>query len=700
MTISDPILKIGVDIGGTFTDVVGLTGSGRLFEAKVPSNKARPDLALRGGLEDLSRHSGDASVQEMLGSAETVVQGTTVALNAVLQGRGARTALLCTEGFRDTLEIRLGQKDERYRFDHQPPEPLVPRHLRIPIRERVDKNGAIRTPLREDDVRTAAARLAEEAIEAVAICFLWSFSNAEHEQRAAELLQQELGSAFITTSSEVLPRIREYDRVSTTVLNAYVGPTVARYVDQTEGMLRQLGFYGRVRYVQSNGGQAESGEVLRRPVALLMSGPAAAPAAGRQFVDLLGEDFITIDMGGTSFETCLVRQQLPEMRARGEIAGYRVAAPAVDVHTIGAGGGSIATLHEGLVSVGPQSAEAYPGPACYARGGDRPTLTDANVVCGVLDPDALLGGRFEIDATLSTAAIERHIAEPARADVRSVAAGIIQLSTQNMSDAIRHITIQRGHDPRNYSLLVGGGAGGVHATALATDLGIKRVVVPRVASELCAFGAVVADLRHDYTRSYVGSLRSLDLSAVAALFEDMEAEGREALRAEGAVDGDMSFIRSVDLRYKNQVWEVTVDVSDVELRGHPGAVETRFHARHAELYGFSEPESATELISLTLTAIARSTRVVKAPSDETSAAGDGARPGRRRHVLFGRDMEPIESPVLVPEEIPGGEWIPGPAVIEERNTTILVGPGWRAKLLIPEAAYVLEQSTHTNGGPQ
>jgi N-methylhydantoinase A len=696
--MNDPILKIGVDIGGTFTDLVGLTGTGTLFEAKVPSNKPRPDLALRGGLEELSRQCGAASVQDMLSSAETVVQGTTVALNAVLQRRGARTALLCTQGFRDTLEIRLGEKDERYRFDYQPPEPLVPRHLRIPIGERVDKNGVVRMPLKEDDVLAAAARLAAEEIEAVAICFLWSFSNPEHELRAAELLRRELGPAFVTTSSEVLPRIREYDRVSTTVINAFVGPTVARYVEQTEGMLRQLGFYGRVRYVQSNGGQAESAEVLRRPVALLMSGPAAAPAAGRQFVGLLGQDFITIDMGGTSFETCLVRQQLPEMRARGEVAGYRVAAPAVDVHTIGAGGGSIATLHEGLVSVGPESAEAYPGPACYARGGERPTLTDANVVCGVLDPDALLGGRFEIDASLSGAAIDRHIAGPAGADRMSVAAGIIQLSTQNMADAIRHITIQRGHDPRNYSLLVGGGAGGVHATALATDLGIRRVVVPRVASELCAFGAVVADLRHDYTRSYVGNLRSVDLSAVARLFEDMELQGREALRAEGAGDAEMTFVRSVDLRYKNQVWEVTVDVTDVQLNGHPAAVEDRFHARHAELYGFSEPESATELISLTLTAIARSNAAIEVASDDTHAIGGGERPERRRRVLFGRDEEPVESPVLVPEDVAPGRWIDGPVVIEERNTTILVGPGWRAQLRMPEAAYVLEQSAGTNGG--
>jgi N-methylhydantoinase A len=386
--------RIAVDIGGTFTDLVAAAGDGSIFEAKVPSRRHHPDAALKEGLGELAAATGAGGVADLLRQTSIVIQGTTVAINAVLQRSGAKTGLLTTDGFRDTLEIRLGYKDERYRFDYQAPEPLVPRALRLTARERIDKEGRVHTPLSDADVLAAAERFAAAGVDSIAVSFLWSFLDRRHEDRAAELLRERLPDVFITTSADVLPRIREYNRTSTTVLNAYVGPIVARHVANTQDALRDLGFAGRIRYVQSNGGLAEAAEVSRRPVLLLVSGPAAGPAAGLQFASLAGRDFITIDVGGTSFDTCLVRDGLPDMRSISDLDGYRVGTPLIDVHAIGSGGGSLAELDEGLLRVGPRSAEAVPGPACYQRGGLRATVTDANVTSGLLNPRELLGGRL------------------------------------------------------------------------------------------------------------------------------------------------------------------------------------------------------------------------------------------------------------------------------------------------------------------
>ncbi|MEZ5101575.1 MAG: hydantoinase/oxoprolinase family protein [Thermoleophilia bacterium] len=683
------MLRIGVDAGGTFTDLIAAADDGTVVEAKVPSDRERPDVALRAGLEQLARRLDLVDARALLTGTGIVIQGTTVAVNAVLQAKGARTGLLCTDGFRDTLEIRLGYREERYDFTYLPPPPLVPRWLREPIRERVGADGDVRVPLVEADVRAAAERLADAGVEAVAVCFLWSLLRPEHEQRTARLLRELLPGAFVCASVDVLPRIREYDRTSTTVLNAYVGPIVARYVERTEALLRDLGFAGRVRYVQSNGGLAEASEVLRRPVLLLVSGPAAAPAAGLHFAGLAGRDFIAIDMGGTSFDTCLVREGLPAMRSSTEIDGYRVATPLIDVHTIGAGGGSIATLDAGLLRVGPESAEAVPGPACYRRGGERATVTDANVVAGLLGPGGLLGGGFPIDAALARGAVERDVAGPGGIDVDDAAAGVIEVVSRNMADAIREITVRRGHDPRDYALVVGGGAGGLHAARLADELGIERVVVPRVASAFCAFGAAVADLRHDTTRALVGDTRQLDLGLVASTFEQLEQDAARALIDEGADAASIRFVRLLELRYKNQIWEVPVDATGVDLRA-PGAreeVERRFHARHDELYDYAQPGYACELISATLTAIGPSPRLRRAGA---VAPREPAQPTSARPVRFGRAAGPLETPVHAGPALAPGQALVGPAVIEEPNTTIAVPPGWRATLVGREQAYVLE----------
>lgn len=684
--------RIGIDIGGTFTDLVAASGTGEVTEAKVPSNRENPEIALAKGLEELANAVGAADVLALLSDTSLVIQGTTVALNAVLQGAGAKTALLCTGGFRDTLAIRLGYKEERYVFGYTPPPPIVPRHLRLPIGERVNSNGEVTLPLAEADVKRATAVLREEEIEAVGICFLWSFLNADHERRAAEMVRRELPDVFVSVSSDVLPKIREYNRASTTVLNAYVGPIVQRYVDRTERILRDLGFGGRIRYIQSNGGLAEAAEVTRRPVLLLMSGPAAAPAAGLQFTEITGPNFITVDMGGTSFDACIVRDGLPETRDVADLNGYRVATRLIDVQTIGSGGGSIATLDAGLLRVGPESAEAYPGPACYRRGGTEATVTDANVVAGFLNPVELLGGRFQIDGSLAEEAVDHHVANAVGLSVREAASGIIDVVCRDMSEAIREISVRRGRDPRDYSLLVGGGAGGLHAAQLADELGIVKVVVPRIASALCAYGAVVADIRHDYGRSYVGDTRTVNLANLEAVFTELEGAARVALADEAIPQDRTRLIRSLELRYRDQVYECEIDVSDLALGS--GSAETRaelerrFHEKHGALYEFNQPGYPCQVVSANLSAIGTTSKIGTGGYRRQAPVDAQSKP-EIRSVVFGRQEPPVDVDVVRGERIRPGERIEGPAIIEEPNTTIVVPPAWVAVFRGEVQAYEL-----------
>ena len=687
--------RIAIDIGGTFTDLIGASEDGALVEAKVPSDPQNPEGALTAGLAELATRFEERSLTSLLANTVLIIQGTTVAINAVLQGTGAKTGLVCTGGFRDTLEIRLGYKEERYVLPYAPPPTLVPRHLRIPVTERVDKTGAVRIPLAHDEVEEAARRFEADGVEAVAICFLWSFRHPEHEQQAQELLQKLLPGVFVTTSADILPRIREYNRTSTTVLNAYVGPVCARHINQTESLLTSLGFQGRLRYLQSNGGLAEAAEVRRRPVLLLLSGPAAAPAAGLQFAGLAGNSFLTIDMGGTSFDACLVRDGLPDMRSSADVSRYRVATALIDVHTIGAGGGSIASVSEGLLEVGPASAEAHPGPACYARGGATATVTDANVVVGRLNQSALLGGRFPIDASLAQGALSEEIATPLDIDdLHQAAGGVLEVVSRNMAEAMREITVRRGHDPRDFSLVAGGGAGGLHAAELASGLGINRVVIPRIASAFCAFGAIVADLRHDYTTSYVGGIRTLEPAALARVFADIEARGRSALRDENVEESEMRFVRSLEMRYEDQVYECEIDVSDVKLGDSPDDVrktlEDRFHQRHDDLYEYSQPGAPCEVVSLTLTAVGLSPQLQLQSASQGPTHSSFPEVVDRRLVAFDRTLPPVETPIFSGDSCHGDYALDAPAIVEEMNTTIVVPPGWHLRFHGREQAYVLE----------
>jgi N-methylhydantoinase A len=685
--------RLGIDVGGTFTDFVLVDDEGNLTEAKTASTPSNPGEAIQKGLSELGEQLG-LTESEVLGRCSLFIHGTTVALNALLQHRGAKTGLICTEGFRDSLEIRLGYRDAQYRYDfgHPPPQQLVPRRLRLPVRERIDKAGKVLVPLSEEDARRCVDRLGEEGVEAVAIGLLWSFYNPVHEQRLAELIRRELPHCYLSLSSEVAPQIGEYDRVSTTVLNAYIGPVLLDYLRRTEDLLRSLGYAGEIRYIQSNGGIASPDVIAQRPILCLNSGPAAAPAAGLFYGHLLQEkNLITMDMGGTSFDACLIEDGTPRAKDATDVHRYRLVAPMLDINTIGAGGGSIAWLDVGLLRVGPQSAGAVPGPACYMRGGSLPTVTDADVVLGYLNPRVLLGGRFPIDAGLGRAAIAEKIAVPLGVTVEEASRGIFEVVNRSMANAISEISLERGYDPREFVVVAAGGQGAVHAAAIVKDLEIGSIIVPKNASTFCAFGALVTSIRHDYRRSHAVRLSALDPAHLEQDFAAMEAKGYAEMAMEGVPRYQVRIARSLAMRYAEQIFEVAVDVTNLQLgAGCVPALREKLDAQHEKEYTYRHTSGDGEIISamVTMTGPPPIIRLLEQAGESVAAS---AHIKETRPVFFSETDAYCDTPVFDGPALRPGHVLSGPAIVEENHTTIVVPPEWRLELT-PYRCYLMRCS--------
>jgi N-methylhydantoinase A len=682
--------RVGIDTGGTFTDLVVVDGGGKVELFKTPSTPAEPHEAIGNALELASRARG-ASVREFLGRCELVIHGTTVALNALLTLRGAKTGMLFTAGHEDSLEIRLGHKEDghRYDFDYAPAPMLVPRRLRRPVRERVLHDGTVREELNEDDVRAAAELFGAEGVEAVGICFLWSFRNPDHEERAAAIVAAALPDVRITTSAELLPQLGEYVRASTVAVNAFVGPRLARHVEQVEALLQEYGYAGSLRYVQSNGGLTGGEAFVARAAAALNSGPAAAPAASSFFVaDTEASGIVTLDMGGTSADMCITdRSAAADLVKDATVGRYPIGLPMVNVVSIGAGGGSIASVdRHGILRVGPESAEAMPGPACYQRGGVEPTVTDALVVLGYLNQEALLGGELPISTELAREAVRSRVAEPLGISVERAAAGIFEVINQNMVAGVRTVTVERGHDPRDFALLTGGGATAAHAGRLAAELGMDEVLVPRVSSGLCAFGEAIADAKHTFVGSYPGPLPEIDAGRLEAMLAELEERGRGRLREEGFTDEQMWSERYLDMKYIDQVHQCSVKIPDVTIAPESlGEIADAFHARHEALYTYCERDNVPELLNLEVTVYGRGALPGRG---EAGSAGDGAggtADTPTRSARYVEDPEtPVDTPVHQGGEIATGETILGPAIVEEPTTTIVVFPGWELSLVAPD----------------
>ncbi len=672
-------LQIGIDVGGTFTDFLVTRTDSQPHIHKVLSTPSDPSIGLLNGLDAIASNMG-LTLEQLAESIETIVHGTTVTTNAILTHTGAKTGLLTTEGVRDALEMRRGIREEQYNNRYTNVPPLVPRYLRLPVRGRLNYRGDTIDDLNIDDVRRAIQLFNKEDIQAVAVCFMNSFANPQQERQAADLVREELPDAFLSVSSDLLPSIRFYNRISTTVLNAYVGPKLSSYLDRLAARLKEIGFAGVFLVMQSNGGVVSPQVARDAPALTLLSGPAAGPGAGLGYARLHGHDnCVTIDMGGTSFDAALVRDGNPIVVTEGEINRYRIAFPMLDIVTIGAGGGSIGWIDEGgLLRMGPASAGADPGPACYGSGGVKPTCTDADLILGYLDPGFFAGGKMRLDRDAAHQAIDENIARPLGLSVEKAAAGMYRVINTNMAQGVREVSIKRGYDPREFPMVVAGGAGPVHACMICRELDISMFIVPRESSIFCAAGMLISDLQHDFVQSFVSVFGNIDWAELDRMVSAMIQDGADLLAREGIPDDRRRFSLKLDCRYVKQYHEVSFPVALEAVRAADAtAIAELFHAEHKRLYGYSlEGESAPiELINVRLRAVG----VTEKPSYvEEDRAGPDAAPARKgeRTVYIPEDREPRSVAVYDGHKTRHGNYIVGPAIIEQVNTTLFLSASY------------------------
>ncbi len=666
--------RIGIDVGGTFTDIVAIDDSGRVSLAKAATTPNDQSIGVIDALNGLAGEL-EISLGDLLGQAERIVHGTTVATNALLERKGAKVGLLTTQGHRDILEMREGLKPERYNLRLAPPEPLAPRYLRLGVRQRIDAAGIVRIPLNRRSLNRAIAALKAEDVESVAVCYLHSYRDPADELATRDALAKAMPGVAVSLSSEVLPQIKEFERVSTTVVNAYVGPILERYLTQLAERLRDAGHAGTLLIMLSHGGVAPVDEAVRLAAGTVLSGPAGGVGGGRHSAKILGlGDLIPFDMGGTSTDISLIVDGQANLSSNRSVAGERIALPSLDIVTLGAGGGSIARVDAGgVLHVGPHSAGADPGPACYGRGGGAPTVTDANLLLGYLDPGNFLGGRQQLDVDAAAAAVAP-LAKALGIEVIEAAAGIHRVVNTTMAEGIRLISVRRGVDPRRFALLSFGGAAGIHITDLARQLEIGRVVAPRVASVLSAWGMLTSDLRFEVSRTHVGDTTALGADALRALYADMEDEGRRRLAA--WFDGPVRLQRTADMRYGEQVFEIDVplDAVDWESGGLIQQVWDCFHGRHEELFTYALRDQEVVLVNARIAVIGV---LPETPAESLDAAGPPAGPKAMRRVFLGNWHEIA---VYDLDTLPAGQDIDGPAIVESQTTTILLRGGDRATI--------------------
>lgn len=664
------MLSVGVDIGGTFTDVVCRDAEGRLSYFKLPTTRKDESLAVLQAVEQIVREQGHpASAISRFG------HGTTVATNAVLERRGAKIGLLTTAGFRDVLEIGRQMRHQMYDILLKPETPgfLAPGERRIEVRERVDAKGEVIEPLNEDDVRTAARRLVELGVEAIAICFLFSFRNPAHERRAREIIESEFPHVFVGVSHEVDPAFREYERTVVTAFDAYVKPVIDRYLSRLERGLATAGVGAPLQVVQSRGGLMVSPIARRRPVRLFLSGPAAGVIGAKIAGATAGvTDLITVDIGGTSCDIALISQGKALVRADGLVDGYPVRVPMVDVNSIGSGGGSIAWLDSaGGLRVGPKSAGSEPGPACYGRGGELPTVTDASVLLGYIDPGYFAGGTLSLQPALAERAIREHIAEPLGMSVHEAALGIHRVLNAQMAEGIRLVSIRQGLDPRLFALLPLGGGGGVHATALASDLAIDRIVVPRFPGVLAAAGLLAAPVEHEVSAAFGRALTGLPIREVRASLDVLDAQAQALMSQEAIGASPVTTQYYADVCYIGQAYTIEVPLRLGEAAPLEKLYED-FLELHARIYGHSTRTPARVVNLRSVLQAGGFDRL-----EENAYVPAAGKPVKgTRSILVAGQREFVPAAVLDRAAMPIGFTFAGPAVIEQPDTTTLIEPGW------------------------
>ncbi len=686
-------VRLGVDIGGTFTDIVLMDeATGALTIAKVPSIPADPAAGLVDAIGRALAKAGAAPDAVTL-----LIHGTTIVTNAVLEGKLPRTALVTTEGFRDVLEIGRHLRPDMYDLFQDKPAPIVPRDLRFGVGERTGADGAILVPLDEAAAARIAAQLRPAGVEAVAICFLHAYANPANEHAMRAVLAARLPDVCLSASSDVCREIREYERASTVTLNAAAMPLMARYLEVIQARVTAVIPKAQILLMQSSGGSITVGASKQTPVHLITSGPAAGVLAAQFIGEATGRrDVLGFDMGGTSTDISLVHRGAPRMTTEGGIGGHPVKLPMLEVNTIGAGGGSIAWLDpDGGLRVGPQSAGADPGPAAYRRGGDRPTVTDANLVLGRLDPDKFLGGDMRLDVQPARRAIHDRIAAPLGLETVRAAAGIIRIANANMERALRVSSAERGYDPRQFTLVAFGGAGPVHGAAVARAVGFNAVLVPEAPGVFSALGLLVADIRHDVVQSHLVSADRAVPEALDREYAALEARAGEALREDGVAPEQWALLRTADLRYVGQAYEVNVPVAPgrLDAAGIAGAVR-RFHEEHQRLFAHSDPADPVEFVNLRVAALGRvaAPRLRRRPVEAHDAV-----PARRRRVHFDEAEDFVECAIFDRASLAAGARIVGPAIVEQMDSTTVIHPGQSAAV-DPFGNLVINVGGETHGG--
>ena len=681
--------RLGVDIGGTFTDGILINETtGEIRTAKVPSTPADPS----DGFLQVVRRMLDVNGVEPEW-VKYVVHGTTVATNAIIEGNLAKTAFITTDGFRDLLEIQTGIRPTLYDLQFQKLKPLVPRYLCFGVPERLDFRGEVLVPLDEDAVKGVVQELREEGVESVAVCLLHSYINPEHEKRVGEILAGELPSVLCSLSSEVAPEFREYFRASTTVINAAIRPVVSRYLGNIQNRLRRFGIEGETLVMQSNGGVLTFEAAMDRPVFMVESGPAAGVIAATQLGKSLGkENVISFDMGGTTAKVGLIENGSPRVTKDYEVggtaattehgsrgSGYPIRTPVIDLVEIGAGGGSIAWIDSGgILRVGPRSAGANPGPVCYRQGGSEPTITDANLVLGRISPDYFLGGEIRLDVEAARRTIKERCADPLGMGVDEVALGIVEIANSAMVGALRRVSVQRGYDPREFVLVAFGGAGPVHANRLAAELDIPTVHVPTSPGTTSAMGLLVTDIKHEYSVALIQRADRLDIVYANAQFQRMTIEGGTALSREGVSSENIQYVKQADMRYVGQSYELTIPLPEEELSADQlDEILARFHQEHERSYGFSAEGEPVEFVALRLSAVG----VIPKPRLQKVRRGGGASTDaakQSRPVYFAEEGGRVDCSIYDRYKLGSGYEVVGPAIIEEVDSTTVIHPGYRA----------------------
>ena len=665
---------IGVDVGGTFTDFsVFNLETGELIHYKDSSTPDDPSRAIVKGVQDVLREQ-----QASAGEVTYLAHGTTVGTNALIEKKGAKVGLITTEGFKDTMEIGTQKRPSLYDLQMQKPVPLVPSGCNLGVKERILYDGSVETPLDEENVREVVRFLLHKGVQSIAVCTLFSFINPAHEQRIREIVQEEYPGVYTTISSQLAPEFREYSRMSTTVLNCYLGPVMKQYVDNFQKSLRDIGVQVEPYITQSNGSIISIKETIDCPIKCAVSGPSAGVVAATYIGRQCGAaKIITFDMGGTSADISLIEDYTPKVSNERLVEGYPARIPMINIITIGAGGGSIARIDEGnALKVGPESAGAMPGPACYGRGGTWPVVTDANIVLGKLNQKRILGGRMAVHLDKAYQALEEHICSKSELSRDEAANGIITVVNSNMVRAVRSVSVEKGYDVREFTLMAFGGAGPLHACEVAQELGIREVIIPPHPGTLCSLGLLLADTKFDLSRTHILAATQENIPLFNKEFAQMLEQGALALDRESIPPQRRQFICSIDMRYQRQNFEINIPISSgVITQEVLQQAISDFHAEHKRSYGYCNPEAPVQCVSYRTSAIGIIDKPEMRPCPLTPEMPLPA-PIEQRDVLYQGQHKRILTPVFQREDFMPGQTVDGPCICEQMDTTLVVPPHW------------------------